>query len=169
VTIDQLTWQVARVAALINANLLHHLTDDQLDVLVVDVNTLRAEHLLHFVDEVLLSFGATAQREQVVRVARDGVSAAELSRVKTQWVASQVYQLDSVFNQAQALGRYWALGLPLDAGERLVERLRGVTAEQVQSVAARYFGDDQLTIATLRPQPADPTRRARPAVAGARH
>ena len=35
--------------------------------------------------------------------------------------------------------------------------------------AARYFGDDQLTIATLRPQPADPTRRARPAVAGARH
>ncbi len=111
----------------------------------------------------------SALREQIVRVARDGVSAAELSRVKTQWVASQVYQLDSVFNQAQALGRYWALGLPLDAGERLVERLRGVTAEQVQSVAARYFGDDQLTIATLRPQPADPTRRARPAVAGARH
>ena len=32
------------------------------------------------------------------------------------------------------------LGLPLDAGERLIARLRAVTPEQVKAVAAKYFG-----------------------------
>uniref|UniRef100_A0A6J5ZQ54 Unannotated protein n=1 Tax=freshwater metagenome TaxID=449393 RepID=A0A6J5ZQ54_9ZZZZ len=68
--INELSRQVAGVAALINTDLLHHLTDDQLDVLVVDVHSLRAEHLLDLVDEVLLGSRATAQCEQVVRVKR---------------------------------------------------------------------------------------------------
>jgi zinc protease len=119
--------------------------------------------------------GKTAQqveaglRAQVARVARDGVTAAELSRVKTQWVAGEVYKRDSVFNQAQELGSYWALGLPLDAGDRVIERLRAVTAEQVQAVAAKYFGDDQLTVAVLLPQPLDTTRKPRTPPAGSRH
>jgi zinc protease len=104
-----------------------------------------------------------ALRAEVAKVARDGVSEAELNRVKTSWVASEVYKLDSIMNQARELGSYWVEGLPLDAGERLIERLRGVTAEQVKAVAAKYFGDDQLTVGTLRPQPIDPNRKPRPA------
>ena len=111
----------------------------------------------------------SALRAQVARVAHDGVNASELARVKTQWVASEVYKLDSLFNQARALGSNWALGLPLDAGSRLVARLREVTAEQVQTVAKTYFGDDQLTVATLLPQPPDPNRKPRPAISGGRH
>ncbi len=110
-----------------------------------------------------------ALRAQIARVASEGVSEAELNRVKTQWVASEVYKLDSVFNQARSLGSYWALGLPLDAGERLVSALRAVQAAQVQAVAAKYFGDDQLTVATLRPQAPDPNRRARTPPPGTRH
>ena len=87
-----------------------------------------------------------ALRAQVTRIAKEGVSEAELARVKTQWVASEIYKLDSVFNQARELGSQWVQGLPLDAGERLVTRLRAVTGAQVQSVAARYFGDDQTVI-----------------------
>ena len=94
-----------------------------------------------------------ALRAQVERIAREGVSEAELARVKTQWVASEVYKLDSVMGQAQELGKYWVQGLPSDAGERIIERLRGITAAQVQAVAAKYFGDDQLTVGTLVPQP----------------
>ena len=100
-----------------------------------------------------------ALREQVALVARDGVSEAELNRVKTQWVASQVYKLDSVFNQARELGGNWVGGFPLDFSDQLIARLRQVTAAQVQSVAARYFGDDQLTVGVLRPQPLDPQRK----------
>ncbi|HMT56738.1 MAG TPA: insulinase family protein, partial [Ottowia sp.] len=60
-------------------------------------------------------------------------------------------------------------GLPLDADERLVARLRQVTAAQVQAVARQYFGDDQLTVATLLPQPRAGGAAPRPAAAPARH
>ncbi len=116
--------------------------------------------------------GKTAQqvedalRAQVARVASEGVSPAELERVKTQWVASTVYQRDSLSSQAGELGSNWVQDLPLDAEERLLALLRSVTPEQVQSVAQRYFGDDQLTVATLAPQPLDPNRK-RPAAPAA--
>ena len=45
-----------------------------------------------------------------------------------------------------------------------------MTAEQVQAVAAKYFGDDQLTVAMLRPlpletEPPSPRTPRRPATA----
>lgn len=110
-----------------------------------------------------------ALREQVARVARDGVTESELQRVKTRWIAGEIYKLDSVMNQARELGNAWVMGLPPDASERLMERLGAVTAEQVQSVAARYFGDDQLSVAILRPLPLDPKAKPRTPPAGARH
>jgi zinc protease len=110
-----------------------------------------------------------ALRAQVERVAREGVTEAELNRVKTRWIASEVYKLDSVMNQARELGSAWIRGMPVDSGERLVARLRGITAKQVQDVAAKYFGDDQLTVGTLRPQPLDPNAKPkRPPAAHAR-
>jgi zinc protease len=46
--------------------------------------------------------------------------------------------------------------------ERLVERVQSFTAADVQRVAREYFGDDQLTVATLLPQ-ARTSGAARPA------
>ena len=103
--------------------------------------------------------GKTAQqvedalRAEVARVAREGVSSAELERVKTQWMASKVYSRDSLQSQASELGSNWVQGFGLDAEDRILAQLRTVTPQQVQSVAQRYFGDDQLTVATLLPQP----------------
>ena len=110
-----------------------------------------------------------ALREQVALIAKNGVEPAELERVKIQWVASQVYKLDSVFNQAREIGVDWINGFPVDRDDLLIDRLRKVTAAQVQSVAARYFGDDALTVATLLPQPRDKNRKPRPSPAGMRH
>ncbi|WP_043118909.1 M16 family metallopeptidase [Pseudacidovorax intermedius] len=94
-----------------------------------------------------------ALRAQVARIAQEGVSEAELARVKTQWVASETYKRDSVMAQARELGSQWVQGLSLDADARMLAKLLAVTPAQVQAVAGRYFGDDQLTVATLRPQP----------------
>ena len=102
-----------------------------------------------------------ALRAEIARVAREGVGAAELARVKTQWVASETYKLDSVMAQARELGSHWVQGMPLDASARLVAQLQAVTAEQVKAVAGKYFGDDQLTVATLRPLPPEKNRRPR--------
>jgi zinc protease len=95
-----------------------------------------------------------ALKAEVQRVAREGVTETELQRVKTQWTASEVYKLDSVFNQARELGQQWLLGWGLDGQARLMARLRAITPAQVQSVAQRYFGDEQLTTGVLLPDSA---------------
>jgi len=110
-----------------------------------------------------------ALRAEVARIAREGVSEAELQRVKTRWTAAEVYKLDSIMSQARELGNAWVQQLPLDAGTRLIERLRAVTPAQVQDVAARWFGDDQLTVGILRPLPVDPARAPRRPAAPSRH
>ena len=110
-----------------------------------------------------------ALRAEIARIARDGVGESELRRVKVQWEAGEIYKRDSVFNQAEALGRNWVQGFALDSEERLIARLRTVTARHVQAVAARYFGDDALTVATLLPQPVDTARTLRVPSPGTRH
>lgn len=93
-----------------------------------------------------------ALQAEVRRIAQEGVSAAELERVKNQWSAGQVFQRDSLFAQARELGQHWVLDWPLDATDTLLRRLRTVTPEQVQAVAARYFDDRQLTAGWLLPE-----------------
>lgn len=110
---------------------------------------------------------SAALRAEVARVAREGLQDAELRRVKTQWTAGEVYKLDSVFNQARELGQHWILGMDVDAGERIMARLRAVTPAQVQAVAQRHFGDERLTVAVLVPDAArrQAVRRVSPASA----
>ena len=103
-----------------------------------------------------------ALRAQVTEVAQNGVSAAELQRVKTQWIASETYKLDALFSQARELGTAWLMGFPLDVNSRLVKHLRTITAQEVQQVAQRYFGDAQSTLAVLVPEANAPAPGARP-------
>lgn len=79
------------------------------------------------------------------------VSDAELERVKTQVVASEVYELDSVFYQAMQLGMLETVGLNWRLSEQYVDNIKAVTAEQLQQVAQKYFIDDRLTIGELVP------------------
>ena len=95
-----------------------------------------------------------ALQAQVQRVAQEGVTEAELQRVKTQWTAAEIYKLDSVFNQAQELGSHWLLGWGLNGQAQLMAALRTITPAQVQSVAQRYFGDEQMTVGVLWPDAA---------------
>lgn len=79
------------------------------------------------------------------------VSDEELARVKTQVVASEVYQRDSVFYQAMQLGVVETVGLDWQLSEQYVDNINAVTAEQVQQVVQKYFIDDGLTVAELVP------------------
>ena len=95
----------------------------------------------------------SALKAQIKLIADQGVSEAELRRVKAQWIAAAVYKRDSLFNQAQEIGSYWIEGLPLDTNDRLIKELSSITPEQVQRVAKTYFIDDHLTVGTLVPLP----------------
>jgi zinc protease len=96
---------------------------------------------------------ADALRQQVALIAREGVSQAELQRVKTQWVASETYKLDSVFSQARELGARAALGCqrPLDYPITHHHRRRG--ASRCQQILRRRSDDaSRLDSAGARPQ-----------------
>ena len=92
-------------------------------------------------------------RAEVDRIAKEGISEAELKRVKTQLIAGQIYKRDSIFGQAMEIGTMEATGLSHTLIDRIIDKLKEVTAEQVQAVAQKYFGDDALTVATLVPLP----------------
>ncbi len=102
-----------------------------------------------------------ALRKQIQRLRDAPVTASELERVKAQVAASKVYELDSLFYQAMQIGMLETVGLDWQVGEQYLERIQGITAEQVQAVANKYLHDDALTVAILEPQPQSSTRPAR--------
>lgn len=108
----------------------------------------------------------TAIREQIEKIKRDGVTEEELQRVKAQVIAAQVYQRDSMFYQAMLIGEVETVGLPLNTLETRLEKLKAVTAGQVQEVARKYLVDDRLTVAVLDPQPLDGVKPVKPAMGG---
>ena len=103
----------------------------------------------------------TALRGELARVRDEGVTDEELARIKTQIVASQVYKRDSMMAQAMEIGGFEAAGFNWRDHDKLLDKLRSVTSEEVQSVARKYFGDgsdDRLTVAVLDPLPLDQTK-----------
>lgn len=110
-----------------------------------------------------------ALRAEVERIAKEGVSADELKRVKAQLIAGQVYKRDSVFGQAMEIGSMEMSGVSYRQIDRIIERLAAVTSAQVQAVAQKYFSDDRLTVATLVPLPLTAQADGKPAVSGLRH
>ncbi|MDT3706821.1 MAG: pitrilysin family protein [Thiobacillus sp.] len=107
-------------------------------------------------------------RNEIARIQQDGISEAELARVKAQVIAADVYQRDSLFYQAMQLGEYVSVGLPPEALARRVDRLRAVTAEAVQAAAKQWLQDDRLSVAELDPQPLKPQKQ-RAAMPGVHH
>lgn len=102
-----------------------------------------------------------AFREQVERLKSEPVSAAELERVKTQVVASAVYERDSMFYQGMLIGMLETVGLDWRMIDDYVDKVQAVTAEQVQAVAKQYLNDTGLTVAELEPQPGSGTTQQR--------
>jgi zinc protease len=106
-----------------------------------------------------------ALRAEVARIRDGGVTEAELARVKAQAMASEVYKRDSLMGQAMEIGMLEISGFSWRDEARLLEGLRAVTADEVQAMAGRYFGDEQATVAELQPLPltaAKPRRSAIP-------
>ena len=94
----------------------------------------------------------TALHEQIKRLRDEPVSDDELNRVKAQVIAGKVYQKDSVFYQGMVLGTLETVGLSYKLADEYVDKIKAVTAKQVQEVARKYLIDDHLTVAQLEPQ-----------------
>lgn len=92
-------------------------------------------------------------RDEIKKIADNGVSETELNRVKSNLIAAQQYQRDSLSSRANLIARLVMTGLPADGVDTIIAKLKAVTAAQVQAVAKKYFNADYSTVAVL--QPAD--------------
>ncbi len=97
--------------------------------------------------------------QQIEKVKQSGVTVEELDRVKAGVIAADVYQRDSMFYQGMQLGAIETIGFPWQILQDYPNKIRTVTPEQVQAVAKKYLLKDNLTIATLDPQPLDPNAK----------
>jgi len=106
-----------------------------------------------------------ALRAEIQRLQEEPVSAEELTRIKTQIIASQIYKRDSMMGQAMEIGSAEVTGIGWRNIDNILDKIRSVTPEEVQAVAKKYFRDDALTVAVLDPQPIA-AATARPAPTG---
>lgn len=89
--------------------------------------------------------------EQIEIIKNELVSDQELKRVKAQVVASEVYQQDSVQQQARIIGILETVGLGWRTADEYAENINQVTAEEVRAVARKYLVDETKTVAVLTP------------------
>ena len=115
----------------------------QEDLFVIDATPAEG----HSIEEL-----RSAIEEQIARIKAEVVSEEELARIKAQVVAHKVYEQDSVFYQAMQMGLLETVGLGWEKLDEYPDRIRAVTAEQVQAVARKYLVNDSLTVAILEPQ-----------------
>jgi zinc protease len=80
------------------------------------------------------------------------VTDEELQRARNQVEAAFVFQQDSIHRRAALLARFELIGSYADK-DRFVERLRAVTAADVQRVAKTYFAEDKKNVGVLLPRP----------------
>ena len=104
-------------------------------------------------DKTLQSVEA-ALRAEVQRLRDQPVSEAELQRVKTQIIASDVYGRDSLFYQAMKIGIAETVGVGYALQSQYLEGVRAVTPADIQRVAKKYLVDARLTVATMEPDDA---------------
>ena len=97
--------------------------------------------------------------QQIEKIKTSGVTTGELDRVKAGVIAADVYQRDSMFYQAMQIGTVETIGFSWRILDDYSAKLRAVTSEEVQAVAKKYLVKDNLTIATLDPQPIDPNAK----------
>jgi zinc protease len=86
------------------------------------------------------------------RLKREPVTAEELTRAKNQIEATFVFQDDSIHSRATLLARFELVG-GYALRDGYLDRIRAVTAADLQAVAKRYFEDDKKNVGILLPKP----------------
>ncbi|CAN7692342.1 pitrilysin family protein [Pseudoduganella sp. LjRoot289] len=110
-----------------------------------------------------------AMDEEIAKIAREGVDAASLKRVKTAMLADWYNKLESFINRADTLARLQTLWGDAKVVNRIPGWIDGVKSEDIQRVAATYLTRANRTVIDRKPaaKPAAPAAPAVPATPAA--
>lgn len=90
--------------------------------------------------------------ELIADITANGVSEAELKRAKSAYIADYVYESDSQATLARRYGWGLATGLTVEDMQAWPDRIRKVTSQDVQRVAAKYLDPRASVTGTLLPK-----------------
>src|SRR5207247_10873828 len=88
---------------------------------------------------------------EIERLKKEPPTEKELQKAKNQVEAHYLFEQDSVFRQAMLLGTAETVGAGWQYIADYVDKLRGVTKEDVQRVARHYLNEDIRTVGILIP------------------
>lgn len=91
--------------------------------------------------------------EEIQTLADVLVSDEELQKAKNQILAQQVFERDSMSQQATQIGRLETVGISWDLIDSFADKINAITAQKVQLAAKKYFNVNNLTVAELVPLP----------------
>ncbi|MEQ1844595.1 MAG: pitrilysin family protein [Nitrospira sp.] len=97
-----------------------------------------------------------ALHREIQRLQNEPPSEQELQRAKNQVEASRVFEQDSNFRHAMLLGQLESVGAGWRRLDQYIERIRAITAKDIQRVAKQYLTQDNRTIGILIPLPTKP-------------
>ncbi len=94
-----------------------------------------------------------ALTKEIKRLQSDPPTDLELQRAKNQVEAARWFEQDSNFRHAMLLGQAETVGAGWRKVDQFLDRIRAVTAKDVQRVARQYLIEDTRTVGTLIPLP----------------
>jgi zinc protease len=94
-----------------------------------------------------------ALQREITRLQNEPPSDQELQRAKNQVEATRIFEQDSNFRHAMLLGQAESVGAGWRRIDQFVERIRAVTAKDIQRVAKQYLTQDNRTVGILVPLP----------------
>ncbi len=132
-----------------NARLYRALVDQGLALNAGAGTDLHRDLSLHTIYAVLAPGAAHAAVEkallaEIAKIKSDGVTAAEVARVKQQYIAADAYKRDGTAAMAAEINEWIAVG-DWTLYVTFPQKVQQVTAADVQRVAKKYFGEDQST------------------------
>ncbi len=105
-----------------------------------------------------------AIQREIIRLQNEPPSELELQRAKNQVEAARVFEQDSNFRHAMLMGQAESVGAGWRRIDQFVERIRAVTAKDIQRVAKQYLTQDNRTVGILIPIPSSSSEPAHTAV-----
>ncbi len=107
-----------------------------------------------------------ALQHEITRLQSEPPSELELQRAKNQVEASRIFEQDSNFRHAMLLGQSESIGAGWRRVDQFLERIRAVSAKDIQRVAKQYLTQDNRTVGLLVPLP---SKQPEPASTAAQH
>ncbi|MFK5948625.1 MAG: pitrilysin family protein [Methylococcales bacterium] len=80
-----------------------------------------------------------SMNDAIRNIKNDLISQKNLLKIKTQMIATEIFERDSIYTQAKIIGQAESVGIHWLEDAQYISRIKAVTAEQIKKVLAKYF------------------------------